>query len=394
MNKIFISCFLVILTVAAFFFAAGTQAKSHRHAAICTRAKKNAVRCHARVITDDNGTVRTTQLPDGYGPKQFLGAYGLSGKAKKDQIIAIVDVSNSPHILDDLNFYSKTYGLPQMSDCPVSLGTLTKPCFQKVNQDGGKTMPNVNSGWVLETSLDVETVHAICQNCSILLVEAKSASFSDLIRAVTTAVKFNAHIISNSYGGDEMSNESAYDQYYNVPNVIMTFSAGDSGYGATYPAASPYVVAVGGTTLHLKNTHYVSETAWSGTGSGCSKYEQKSVWQKDKYCQHRTIADISADADPTTGAAIYDSTLYQGHKGWFKVGGTSLSAPLIAGMWALSGDTATNKALYNNASEQTTHDILSGKNGRCSKKYAYLCTAGKGYDGPTGLGTPKSLSLF
>jgi subtilase family serine protease len=167
-------------------------------------------------------------------------------------------------------------------------------------------------------------------------------------------------------------------------------SSGDSGYGVEYPAASRYVTAVGGTTLKLSGNTRLTETVWSGSGSGCSAYEPKPSWQTDMGCGRRTVADVSADADPSTGAAEYDSTRYQGRSGWFQVGGTSLSAPLIGGVYAL-GNSAVNAGSYPYAHTSSLFDVTSGSNGSCG---TYLCTGDAGFDGPTGLGTPNGTGGF
>jgi subtilase family serine protease len=154
------------------------------------------------------------------------------------------------------------------------------------------------------------------------------------------------------------------------------------------------VTAVGGTTLTLKgdNTR-LSETAWSGTGSGCSSYEAKPAWQADPGCARRAVADVSADADPNTGASVYDSQGYSGRRGWFQVGGTSLAAPLIAAVYALAGNAAsTTYGSFPYSHTGSLYDVNSGTNGSCSG--SYVCTAGLGYDGPTGLGTPNGTGAF
>jgi subtilase family serine protease len=268
------------------------------------------------------------------------------------------------------------------------------PCFQKVDQNGGTRYPFSNSGWALEISLDVETAHAICQNCRILLVEARTASYADLMSAIDRARLIGAKYISNSYGSNEFSGETTYDSHFKYPGITFTFSAGDSGYGAGYPAASQYVTAVGGTTLAIgANNTYGGEIVWSGTGSGCSKYESKPSWQTDAGCLKRTIADVSADADPSTGAAVYDTVPYFGYRGWFVVGGTSLSAPLIAATYALAGNVPSlqyaNSLPYGNAA--ALNDVTVGSNGSCG---SYLCNAGTSYDGPTGLGSPQGITAF
>ncbi|MBI3366791.1 S53 family peptidase [Candidatus Roizmanbacteria bacterium] len=373
--------------------AASTKTK---HISVCERSSaKEEARCHAKVITDEQGRARTSTVPSGYGPTQFVKAYNLTPTVTSNRTIAIVDAYNHPNILSDLNTYSTTFGIPSMKACSVSSGTSSSPCFQKVDQNGGTKYPSTNSGWALEIALDVEVAHAICQNCNILLVEAASSSYTNLMKAVDTAVAMGATVVSNSYGSSEFSGETSYDFHFNKSGVAFTVSSGDSGYGPEYPAASQYVTAVGGTTLNinLDNT-YQSESAWSGSGSGCSAYESKPSFQNDTGCTKRTIADVSADADPFTGAAVYDSVRYSGVSGWFQVGGTSLSAPLVAGVYTLAGGVPSgkqgNSLPYTSASN--LHDITTGSNGSCST--SYLCTAVSGYDGPTGLGTPNGSAAF
>jgi hypothetical protein len=187
--------------------------------------------------------------------------------------------------------------------------------------------------------------------------------------------------------------------YYNQAPILLIASAGDNGYGVQYPASSPNVVAVGGTSLYQAgNARGWSETVWgypnatpvSGTGSGCSAYETKPSWQTDVGCSNRMVADVSAVADPNTGVAIYDT---YNASGWQVIGGTSASAPIIAGVYGLSGGALSATAaqgIYQNAS--ALFDVTSGSNGTCSP--AYLCTGAAGYDGPTGNGTPNGLCAF
>jgi subtilase family serine protease len=349
--------------------------------------------CHAHVVTDHRGTPLASTSPTGYGPAKFHGAYNLPSTSPVAQTIAIVDAYDDPTIASDLNHYSAYYGLPQ---CNTS-----NPCFQKVNQSGvAGSYPAKNAGWALEIALDVETAHQICQNCKILLVEATSNSFSNLAAAVNTAARLGASQISNSYGGGEWSGETSISAF-DHPGVAVTASSGDSGYGAEYPAASPSVVAVGGTTLSVGTGNtWAGETAWSGAGSGCSSYAAARSWQTADPgwsltgCgTKRGIADVAADANPSTGAAVYDTTRYQGRSGWFQVGGTSLSAPLVAGVYALAADgyaTGYPASLaYQNRGQ--LHDVTGGSNGSCG---TVMCKAGPGYDGPTGLGTPNGLGAF
>jgi subtilase family serine protease len=360
----------------------------------------DAVRCHARVVTDQRGNPQVTNnVVRGLTPSQLRKAYNLSGTTAVTKTIAIVDAYNHPNILQDLNKYSNTFGLPTMSSCPVSQGTEAAPCFQKVDQNGGTNYPVTNAGWALEIALDVEAAHAICQNCNILLVEARSNSYSNLLTAVDRARLMNASIISNSWGSGEFSSEVSFDSYFNHPGVVYTFSSGDGGYGVQYPAASQYVTAVGGTTLNLNpDNSYNSESVWAGAGSGCSLYEPQPAFQTNlglSGCAKRMVADVSAVADPNTGAAVYNSVSYFGQKGWFQVGGTSLAAPVVAGVYALAGGAPAgvqgNSIPYSLGDASNLNDILTGNNGNCGN---YLCKGGAGYDGPTGLGTPRGFSAF
>jgi subtilase family serine protease len=385
----------VLILLSTLSFVPNVSATSHTNA--CSARGGSSFRCHAHIVTDENGSPHVTSSPDGFGPANFLKAYSLRKTAPVKTTIAIIDAYDDPNIYNDLAIYSQTFGLPALKDCAISTATKTKPCFQKIDQNGGTNYPVSDAGWASEIALDVEIAHGICQNCSILLVEAKSASFNDLMTAFDKAVSMGANVISNSYGGGEFSGETGYDSHFNRSGIAITFSSGDSGYGVEYPAASKYVTAVGGTSLSLKSTGtYLSETAWSGAGSGCSKYESKPVFQKDAHCSNRTVADVSADADPDTGAAIYDSFSFEGKKGWFKIGGTSLASPLVAGVYAVAGLVPTtklgNSLPYTFAKTTSLHDIALGKNGTC--KGTYLCDALEGYDGPTGLGSPKGEKAF
>ncbi|HVD86918.1 MAG TPA: S53 family peptidase [Solirubrobacterales bacterium] len=352
--------------------------------------------CHARVVTNANGAPQATTAPRGYGPAQFRGAYGLPSAAPTAQTLAIVDAFDDPSIAGDLNTYSTQFGLP--------LCNSTNPCFQKVNQSGSASgpFPRTDSGWAMEIALDVEVAHAACPNCKILLVEASSNSLSNLAAAVTTAAKLGATEISNSYGGSEFSSElsGTYAAPYEQPGVAVTVSSGDNGYGSFgFPAALSSVITVGGTTLNLGSGNtYGSESAWSGAGSGCSQYVVAPGWQSFlRACAgKRGTADVAADANPATGAAVYDSVKYQGRSGWMQIGGTSLSAPLIAGVYALAGGlpsgTSGASGLYPHLGDGTVlHDVTAGSNGNCS---TLMCKGAAGYDGPTGVGTPLGIGAF
>ncbi len=347
-------------------------------------------RCNAVVVTDAAGALMASDslLAGSYGPADFRGVYGLSGTTATNRTVAIVDAYDDPTALADLDTYSTTYGIPLLNHCAVSAGTAAHPCIQKVDQSGGTS----NSNWTLETALDLEAVHALCQNCNILLVEAADSSDGSLIStADQTAYTMGANVVSNSWGGSEWSGETSWDTYFSHPGVAYVFSSGDSGFGVQYPAASPNVTAVGGTTLQIGSNHsYSSETAWSGAGSGCSAYESKPGFQHDAGCTQRTVADVSADADPNTGAAVYLSGT------WYQVGGTSLAAPLVAAVFGMAGgvgSTLGNSLPYANLNYGVNlRDVTSGSNGTCGG--SYLCIAKTGYDGPTGLGTPLGSSAF
>jgi subtilase family serine protease len=387
----------VATAVVAVFgvFAAPAGAVSQRPVCPGPAAAGQAL-CDSHVVTNGKGTPQATVAPRGYGPAQFRGAYGLPSSAPAGQTIAIVDAYDDPKVASDLNTYSSQFGLP--------LCNSSNPCFQKVNQSGSAAgpFPRSDSGWSLEISLDVEVAHAICPNCKILLVEANSNSLSNLSASVQTAAKLGATEISNSYGGSEFSSElsETYATPYNQPGIAVTVSSGDNGYGSFgFPAALSSVITVGGTTLNLgAGSTYGSESVWSGAGSGCSLYVTAPSWQSflSACAGKRGTADVAADADPATGAAVYDSVKYQGRSGWMQVGGTSLSSPLIAGVYALAGGVPAGStggsALYGHLGDGTVlHDVTSGSNGSCS---TIMCKGGAGYDGPTGVGTPLGIGAF
>ncbi|MER5342683.1 S53 family peptidase [Streptomyces mirabilis] len=349
---------------------------------------------HADAVTPKAADAAT---PSGYGPSNLQSAYGLTSAAASNgsgETIAIVDAYNDPNAEADLAKYRSYYGL---SACTTANG-----CFKKVSQTGSTTsLPSSDAGWSEEISLDVDMASAICPNCNILLVEATSATMANLGKAVNEAVTLGAKYVSNSYGGSESSSDTTYDtSYFNHPGVAITVSAGDSGYGAEYPAASKYVTSVGGTALSTSsNSRGWTESVWEtssteGTGSGCSSYDAKPTWQTDTGCSKRTIADVSAVADPATGVSVYDS--YGVTAGWYTFGGTSASSPIIAGVYALGGTPSSSSYPasfpYASAGTSALNDVTSGSNGSCGS--SYLCTAKSGYDGPTGWGTPEGVSAF
>jgi subtilase family serine protease len=397
MNRI-----LTFLTVLASAWAAAAPAhpaagNAGPPPAACAAASPGWARCLARVVP------LATATPSGYSPAQFHAAYRLprTTPASARQTIAVVDAYDDPAAKRDLNVYDTRFGLPFFPFCSA---TVTSSCFRKVNGAGAASpMPSTDPGWALEISLDVQVAHGVCQDCSILLVEARSAGASDLAAAVNTAVRLGANVVSNSYGVGESATQagSALAAAYDHPGVAVIASAGDSGYGTAFPAALATVVAVGGTTLRLHaDGTYAAETAWPGSGSGCSRYIAARTWQtrlaewRATGCgSRRAIADVAADADPATGASVYDSTPVSGSSGWFRVGGTSLAAPIIAAAFGLAGNSGSlaYPAAWLYAHRAGLRDVNTGSNGVCA---TVMCTAAPGYDGPTGLGTPVGTGGF
>jgi subtilase family serine protease len=304
-------------------------------------------------------------------------AYGLTSHSSgsgKGQTVAIVDAYVDPNAAKDLAVYRSQYGL---SSCTASSGCFATKAFGR----------SANAGWAQEESLDVDMVSAICPNCNIILVEAASNSLSALATAEKYATQ-HANYVSNSWSGNEGT--KTYDGDFNVSGVAITAATGDNGYNSTaqWPAILPTVTAVGGTSLTSYNPR--KESAWSGAGSGCSKVYAKPNFQSglSTGCSDRAQADTSADADPNTGVAVYDS--YR-QSGWLVFGGTSVATPIIASTFALAGSSADNNNAHLYANASSLNDVTSGSNGSCGKP---LCTAGAGWDGPTGLGTPNGIGAF
>jgi subtilase family serine protease len=343
------------------------------------------------VIAHVRNGVDAARAVGGYGPSDLASAYNVPTSLGAGKTVAIVDAYDDPNAASDLAAYRSNFGLPP---CTVASG-----CFKKVNQNGATSpLPAANAGWASEEMLDIEMVSAICPNCKILLVEGNSATTNSLGAAVNTAVAMGAVAVSNSYGGPEFSSETSTDNsYYKHPGVAIVASSGDGGYAREYPAASPWVTAVGGTKLsHASNARGWTESVWStssseGAGSGCSSYEAKPSFQHEAGCAHRTIADVSAVADPSTGVAVYDS---YGSGGWTVFGGTSVASPIIGAMYALASPptagTYPNSYLY--ANPGALWDVTTGSTATCSP--SYLCHAAVGYDGPSGLGTPNGAAAF
>lgn len=363
----------VALTAPFVLSASGVAANAHaNYRAVCPAAFA-AAHCHAKVVTDARGNPNASTSPTGLSPATIKSAYTFptSLTAGAGKTVAIVDAYDSPTAESDLGVFSSQFGLPP---CTTANG-----CFKKVNQRGGTTYPRKDAGWALEIALDVQWAHAIAPGAKILLVEADSNSFTNLLAAEDYA-KTHATYVSNSWGASEFSGESTYDSHFSQTGVSFFVSSGDNGTPAEYPSASPNVISVGGTTLKFaSNGTLSSETGWSGSGGGCSVYESKNSAQStgSVNCNgKRATPDVSLDADPASGVSVYDTTRYQGQSGWFTVGGTSASSPMWAARSAIAG--AVVNAGYVYGTSITYRDITSGNNG---------ASAGVGYDLVTGRGS-------
>jgi Ricin-type beta-trefoil lectin domain/Subtilase family/Putative Ig domain len=339
-----------------------------------------------------------------YAPADLREAYGLGAASASDGsgvTVAIVDAYNDPDAATDLAAYRSEYGLPA---CTTADG-----CLKIVGQSGGSKLPAADhSGeWEFEESLDLDMVSAICPKCSILLVEANSGWIGSLATAETYAAQ-HANVVSDSWGGAEFTGESAFNSHFDRPGVAIVAAAGDDGYGTQYPAASQFVTSVGGTTLTgATGSNPGTQTAWNGTGSGCSALQPKPAWQtlddsSPGGCLNRTETDVSAVANPSTPVAIYDSypSRVSGN-GWGAAGGTSVATPIIAASYALAGRPVpgTYPAAYPYLHQADFEPVRSGSNGICEADRRYLCDAaddfaGTSYNGPTGLGTPNGTAGF
>jgi hypothetical protein len=379
--------------------------------ACATPTRPGQMACMALVRTSRQAGP-DARSPSGYTPANLQSAYGLASAAKdaaNGETVAIVDAYNDPHASSDLAVYRKQFGLPAC--------TTGSKCLTITNEFGGRLLPQADptgGGWELEESLDLDMVSAICPRCSIVLVEANTDNISDLARAEATASRIpGVNSVTNSWGsGSEFTGETEFDPDFYEPGVAITAAGGDSGYGTQYPAASPYVTAVGGTRLIGSAGGTWTQTAWSMVGSGCSALEPKPSWQtvddrSPDGCLNRTENDVSADADPSTGVALYDSEPFGsvgGSPGWTVAGGTSVSTPIIAATYALAGiaaggpgkglDPGTMPASYPYLATSGLTRVVGGSNGRCESDRKYLCNAVNGFNGPTGLGTPDGTAAF
>jgi hypothetical protein len=333
--------------------------------------------------------------PAGWGARDIERAYRLPVARNPHQTVAVVEAFDTPLLESYLNTYRRQYGL---GPCTTANG-----CFRKVNgagQPGPLPADGTGTGWDLEATLDVDMVSAACPRCRILVVEARSQAFTDLAAAENTAVRLGAAVVSNSYGGRENGLILATARDYYHPGHAIVASSGDFGYtAASYPADLTTVTSVGGTELsRARNGRGWLEKVWNEPGigagaSGCSAYVAKPRWQHDAHCSGRTVADVAALA---WEVAVYDKF----YGGWVLVGGTSASSPIVAGIYGLAGNAAKAGPGYEYAHARALFDVTAGNNdwwffeggGACGNDY--MCVAKKGYDAPTGLGTPDGMGAF
>jgi subtilase family serine protease len=408
---LWVLCAAAVACVAASTGVAGSGSASTITAKrVCTTGQ---IRCLAMVAVSPAGRVvaaaRPSALPSGLTPAQLRTAYGLPAKAASPATVAIVDAYDYESAYSDLTAYSKAVGLPVMPHCTKAV---TVSCFQKVNLGAGANSA-VSKGWDVEIALDIEAVHAVCQNCKIVLVEAAHTDLASFVAAERSANGL-ADIVSNSWGLSPADGSlgTSNDSAFSYPGHAIVVSAGDDGYEPSYPATLNTVISVGGTSLRVgSDGTYRGESVWSGSGSGCAAgtirgatrvapaaFQKAAAGVSSAGCPTgvRGDNDVAAVADPHTGLAVYVK-----RSGWLEVGGTSLSAPLIAGIYALAGDVGSTKlpaaSLYAHLGNTSAfRDVTTGSNEPstgCDGVVA-RCTARRGYDLPTGVGTPHGISGF
>jgi hypothetical protein len=389
---------------------------------MCPPASPNAFRCFGWIRTDLVAVPRGDAIPFGVGytPSDIQSAYRLDPKAGKGQTVAIVDAYGYTRAAADLAIYRKAARLPPC--------TIANRCLKILNQNGASSplpaQPPVtdtnNIGWVYEQSLDLDAVSAACPHCHITLIQASNSS--TLSAATATGLR-ESHIVSLSFGAPE----SGQSPNSGLPShgYAIVASSGDYGGGSKLqpgnnrggpqiPCSWSTVVCAGGTRLTHAGTSWM-EKVWNdeakracngpcgATGSGCSRIVPKPAWQHDAGCRMRSSVDVSADASVYTPLAVYNSNFRAGgySSNWGGVGGTSLSSPLIASVFALAGNVASRHgAMELWQKHDALRDIIKGSNvylpvtGPCASSVRYICVAGRGYDGPTGWGSPKGTSNF
>jgi subtilase family serine protease len=355
----------------------------------CAAPGSTTASCHALYRSDitPNPASNPGLIP-GFHPSDLQNMYNLTGASggQNQTVAIIVAYQHDPE--SDINTYRTAFGIPpctQYNGC-LQVINLGSPC-----DFGDATCFQSQLNWGVEARLDAEMVSAVCPNCHIMIVDAPDNGLTNLGNAVQYAASHGATVISNSYSVPETSAMASYAGYWNTPGIPNIAGAGDQGYGPGFPASLSTVIAVGGTSVINQSGTWTSKV-WAATGSGCSSFVSKPSYQTDTGCSMRTVNDVAALADPATGVAAFVS--YIG--GWTVFGGTSVSAPLVASMYALAGNgSSINNAasLYANASSFT--QVLPEPNGVCS--IVYLCDdvgVGPGYTGPSGVGTPSGLTGF
>ena len=352
-------------------------------------------RCHALVeVRPATRSVRAFTGPSGFTPAELESAYALTAAATGSgtgQRVYVIVAYNDAGVESDLGIYRSQFGLPA---CTKSNG-----CLQVLNQLGETSplpsAPPQDDDWATETSLQVDMVSAICPNCGITVIEADDDVGDGLDVALKEATTLGGSVVTVPWAGGDTGSDAAEDSQYLVSTgVVYAVASGDEGAatGAGWPALSPDVVSVGGTSLKTaSSSRGWTETAWSGTGSGCSTHETKPSWQgvvSSADCAGRAENDVAAVADPNTGVAVY------AEGGWEEIGGTSVAAPVIAATFALAGTPGSSEVpaalLYEHQSD--LNDVTSGTNGSCSAPI--ICQAEAGWDGPTGNGTPNGTAAF
>jgi MYXO-CTERM domain-containing protein len=345
------------------------------------------IRCLGKVVTNASGEPLVTAAPAGFGAQDIQQAYGLPSSGGNGRVVAFVVPCGGPDLEKDLESYRTQFGLPAC--------TTLNGCLQIVDQAGNPTTGCSSSpAWTLEAALGLDMISATCPDCKILLVASNIPSgnlslLPFLAQGVATAARMGASVIATTYMFAESEDVPSTAPSYNQPNALVVAAAGNDGYmkSATgtnetnFPASLPYVLAVGGTTLAPSaSTRGWAEAAWKSTASGCSKAQPKPAWQTDTGCATRTVADVAAVAFPPGGVAYYQG-------GWKVILGTDVSTSVVAGILGLF-NVSSSSWVYAHAS--MFFDVTSGSNGTCGN---YLCNAGVGYDGPTGIGSPNGSAL-
>ncbi|HEX3758353.1 MAG TPA: S53 family peptidase [Kofleriaceae bacterium] len=393
---------LGLLDGAALADSAPGPADGDASAAVCHRGP---VRCLAHVRTHASGQIQSdAATPTGYGPSELQDAYRIdpSVTVTDHPTVAVVGAYGYAALESDLAAYRAHYGLPA---CTTASG-----CLRVVNQGGQSAPlppdPPASDDWTVEAALDLDMVSAACPACSLLVVEANNSDVANLYAAEDEAAALGPTVITNSWGAPEGSDLASAEAHFDHPGIAIFVAAGDFGYndqfsstgtGPDYPGTSAHVIAVGATRLVRDATaRGWGETAWSVTGgrdrsaggSACSTHIAKPAYQTDSPCAFKATTDIAAVGDPATGVAVYNA----GSAGWITVGGTSAAAPLVAAIFAETGNGAQSSGAFLAAHASALNDVVTGNNGTCSD--SKLCNAGVGWDGPTGYGTPNATELI